>query len=56
MNRIWKRKKDIIIRKFLIINREDLIFIEGKEDEMFEKLRSKLGKTDEEILRIIIES
>jgi len=39
-----------------VINRKDLTFIQGKEDEMFEKLRSKLGKTDEELLRIIIES
>lgn len=44
------------MQKFLVINRKDLIFIEGKEDEMFEILRIKLGKTVEEILRIIIES
>ena len=56
MNRIWKRKKEKIMQKFLVINRKDLFFIEGKEDEMFEILRIKLGKTDEEILRIIIES
>ena len=56
MNIIWNGKKDKIMRKFLVITRKDLIYIQGKEDEMFEKLRSKLGKTDEEILRIIIES
>lgn len=55
MNIIWNGKKDKIMRKFLVITRKDLIYIQGKEDVMFQKLRSKLGKTDEEILRIIIE-
>jgi hypothetical protein len=55
MNRIWRRKKDRIRQKFETITEKDLIFTEGREDEMFEKLRNKLGKTDLEILGIIIE-
>jgi len=56
MNRIWEKKKNIIMRKFTILKNNDLIFTVGKEAEMFEKLRGKLGKTDKEILLMIIDS
>jgi uncharacterized protein YjbJ (UPF0337 family) len=56
VNGIWNRKKDKIKQKFSEITDEDLLFTEGNEIEMFEKLRIKLGKTDMEILGIIIES
>jgi uncharacterized protein YjbJ (UPF0337 family) len=56
VNGIWKRKKDKIKLRFSDITDEDLLFVEGKEFEMFERLRTKLGKTDMEILGIIIES
>jgi hypothetical protein len=56
MNKIWEKKKSTIMRKFVVLTKTDLIFTTGEEDKMFEKLRIKLGKTDEEILRIIIDS
>ena len=56
VNGMWKRKKNKIKLKYSEITDDDLFFVEGKEVEMFEKLRSKLGKTDIEILYIIIES
>lgn len=56
MTRIWELKISIIRRKFAVLSRKDLVFTEGKEEKLFETLRNKLGKTDEEILRIIIDS
>jgi hypothetical protein len=56
MNKIWEKKKFTLMRKFTILKQTDLIFTTGEEDKMFEKLRTKLGKTDAEILRIIIDS
>jgi len=56
VNGIWKSKKNKIKKKFSEITDEDLVFSEGNEFEMFEKLRIKLGKTDIEILSLIIES
>jgi hypothetical protein len=56
MNLIWEKKKDKIRQKYSVITDKDLIFAEGKEDLMFERLRNKLGKTDLEILDMIVES
>jgi hypothetical protein len=47
---------NIIRRKFTVLTRKDLVFTQGKEEKLFKTLRNKLGKTDEEILRIIIDS
>ena len=35
---------------------DDLMFVEGKEDELFGRLQQRLGKTNEEIRREIEES
>jgi len=48
-------KKEKFKQKYPIITDKDLRFQEGRESEMIEMLCSKLGKTDQEILRIIIE-
>jgi len=32
---------------------DDLMYAEGKEDEMYGKLQQKLGKTKEEVQKII---
>jgi hypothetical protein len=56
MNKIWEKKKFTMMRKFAVLKHTDLIFTTGEEDKMFEKLRTILGKTDAEILRIIIDS
>jgi hypothetical protein len=55
MNLLWKKKKEKIRQKFAFITDRDLIFTEGREEKMFKKLRDKLGKTDEQILSMIIE-
>ena len=51
----WKIKKRKLRLKYKNLTDKDLIFTTGNEEEIFEKLRSKLGKSNEEILSIIIE-
>jgi len=48
-------KKEKFKRIFPAITDEDLFFREGKEREMIEMLGYKLGKTNQELLGIIIE-
>jgi hypothetical protein len=55
MNILWNKKKEKIRQKFAVITGRDLKFTEGREEVMFKKLRDKLGKTDEQILSMIIE-
>lgn len=49
----WNGKKEKIKQKFPIITDDDLNFHEGKEVEMIEMLGYKLGKTIDEMRRII---
>lgn len=42
-------------QKYANLTDDDLMFAEGKEEELLGKLQSKLGKTNEEIRRIISE-
>jgi hypothetical protein len=50
----WNRKKEKLKQKFLSLTDEDLQFREGEEKEMIEMLCFKLGKTNQELLSIII--
>jgi len=50
----WNKKKEKLKQKFPIITDEDLRYNEGKEKEMIEMLGSKLGKTKQELLYIIV--
>lgn len=52
--RYWNNKKEKLKQKFAILTDKDLSFSEGKEKEMIEQLGSKLGKTKQELLKIII--
>jgi hypothetical protein len=52
--RYWNSKKEKLKQKFAILTDKDLSFNEGKEKEMIEQLGSKLGKTKQELLKIII--
>lgn len=51
----WRNKKDKLRHKFSKITSKDLKYQIGQEAEMLKKLKDKLGKTDEEILSIIID-
>jgi hypothetical protein len=50
----WKDKKEKLLKKYKVLTDKDLRFDEGKEDEMIEVLVSKLGKTKQELLKIIV--
>jgi hypothetical protein len=49
----WNEKKKKLKRIYQVITEEDLRFNEGKEKEMIEILGYKLGKTKEELRKII---
>lgn len=53
VNKSWNKQKSELIRKFAILTDNDLIFEEGEKEEMFKKLRIRLGKTKEELKKII---
>jgi hypothetical protein len=55
MKVFWKRKREKLKQKFKSIKNKDLNYTEGNENKMLENLGEKLGKTEEELLKMIIE-
>jgi hypothetical protein len=51
----WGKKKDKIRQKFSAVTNRDLNYRVGREYKMIEKLKDKLGKSEEEILNMIID-
>jgi hypothetical protein len=51
----WNEKKVKLREKYPHITDEDLQYSEGKEKIMLELLGYKLGKTEQELLSIIVE-
>jgi uncharacterized protein YjbJ (UPF0337 family) len=49
----WKEIKGRLKQKFAMLTDNDLLFAEGKKDEMLGKIQVKLGKTKEELEAII---
>ena len=49
----WNEQKGKLKKKFAVLTDNDLMFEEGKKDEMLGKLQIKLGKTKEELHKII---
>jgi uncharacterized protein YjbJ (UPF0337 family) len=49
----WNEQKGKLKQKFAVLTDNDLMFAEGTKDEMFGKLQKKLGKTKEELQKII---
>ena len=50
---IWKKQKGKLKQKFAKLTDNDLLFVDGKKDEMLGRLQIKLGKTKEELRSII---
>jgi hypothetical protein len=50
----WNDKKEKLLKKYKNLTEKDLCFDEGKEKEMIEILGYKLGKSKQELLKIII--
>jgi len=49
----WNEQKGKLKKKFATLTDNDLMFEEGKKEEMFGKLQIKLGKTKDELHKII---
>jgi uncharacterized protein YjbJ (UPF0337 family) len=49
----WNTSKGRLKQKFAVLTDNDLLFAEGKKDEMIGRLQIKLGKSKEELLKII---
>lgn len=49
----WNATKGKLKKKFAALTENDLLFAEGKKDEMIGRLQIKLGKTKEELQKII---
>jgi uncharacterized protein YjbJ (UPF0337 family) len=49
----WEEQKGKLKQKFAALTDNDLLFVEGKQEEMMGKLQIKLGKTKEELHKII---
>jgi uncharacterized protein YjbJ (UPF0337 family) len=49
----WNEQKGKLKKKFGFLTENDLMFEEGKQDEMLGKLQVKLGKTKDELHKII---
>ena len=52
---IWAEQKGKLKQKFAELTDDDLMFAEGKKDEMMGKLQVKLGKTKEEMHKVLEE-
>jgi uncharacterized protein YjbJ (UPF0337 family) len=49
----WEEQKGKLKQKFAALTDNDLLFAQGKKEEMLGKLQKKLGKTKEELFKII---
>jgi len=49
----WTTQKGLLKQRFAVLTDNDLIFEEGRKEEMFGKLQMTLGKTKEQLQAII---
>jgi uncharacterized protein YjbJ (UPF0337 family) len=49
----WNKQKGKLKQRFATLTDNDLMYEEGKKDEMLGKLQIKLGKSKEELQKII---
>ncbi|HBG25219.1 MAG: general stress protein CsbD [Bacteroidetes bacterium RIFOXYA12_FULL_40_10] len=49
----WNEILGKLKQKFAILTDDDLMLAEGKEDELYGRLQKKLGKSKEELHKII---
>ncbi|MFH1195354.1 MAG: CsbD family protein [bacterium] len=50
----WNETAGKLKQQFANLTDDDLLFIEGKEEELLGRLQSKLGKTKEEMHNIFL--
>lgn len=51
----WKEIKVKLKQKFGILTDSDVFLVEGKQEEMLGKIQHKLGKTKEEMEKLLME-
>jgi len=49
----WEEQKGKLKQKFAILTDNDLMLLDGKKEELLGRLQVKLGKTKEELQKII---
>lgn len=49
----WNETKGRLKQKFATLTDDDVLLVEGKEDELLGRLETKLGKTKEELRKLI---
>lgn len=49
----WNEAKGKLKQQFAILTDDDLLLEEGKQDELIGRLQSRLGKTKDEIHKLI---
>ena len=49
----WNELKGKLKQQYASLTDDDLLYVEGKEDELIGKLQQKLGKTREEIAKAL---
>jgi len=49
----WNETKGKLKQKFAMLTDDDLLLLDGKQDELLGRLQIKLGKTKEELNKII---
>jgi hypothetical protein len=55
VNGNWSEEKAILKQKFAVLTDGNLFLLAYKKDEMIDRLQIKLGKTKEEINKLILE-
>ena len=51
----WNELKGKLKQKYADLTEDDLLYEEGKEDELYGRLQQKLGKTKDEVKKFIAE-
>jgi uncharacterized protein YjbJ (UPF0337 family) len=49
----WNETKGKLKQKFAMLTDNDLMLVEGKQEELIGRLQIKLGKTKDEVMKII---
>lgn len=49
----WNETKGKLKQKYAHLTNDDLLLVEGKQDELIGRLQKKLGKTKEEMHQLI---
>ncbi len=55
MNGNWNELKGKLKQRFAILTDNDLLLVEGKNEELMGRLQTRLGKTKEELDKLISE-